>query len=102
MTLPLDSILGSGGTLFGMAKKITIEQLAEMTQNEFSAVRREMDGGFREMREMVGSVLKIAENIEGRIGEVRTLRSVDIPEIRVRLDTLENDMRKVKVKVHIR
>ncbi len=120
----LDKAFGNGSILTRMAGKMTIEKLVQMTQNEFSAVRQEMRGGFsairqemrdefsavrqemrggfREVQELVGAVLKVVENVEGRVGEVHSLRSVDIPEIRTRLDMLEEDMKKVKVKVHVR
>ncbi|MBI4137926.1 MAG: hypothetical protein HY472_01615 [Candidatus Sungbacteria bacterium] len=84
-----------------MAKsKMTIDKLAGMTQRGFIDVEerlsKKMDKGFSEMRTVVGAVLKIAENIEGRVDDVHSLRYVDIPELRSKIDALEERTEKLE------
>jgi len=81
-----------------MAKsKMTIDKLAEMSQTEFLALHKKIDN----VGEISKAILKVVENIEGRVGDVHSLRYVDIPELRSRIDILEEDVEKIKEKVKI-
>lgn len=82
-------------------EEVTIEKLAQISQKEFITLEKKMDDGFNELKQMVGSVLHIVENIEGRMGEVHTVGRVDMPDLRDRVEILEGDMKNVKEKILI-
>lgn len=87
-----------------MEKKITIEKLAKMTQDEFRAVHTEMHEMKTEMREMkgvLGEVLEVVKSTHEMMADVRTIRRIDLPELDNRIESLEHDMIKVKEKVKI-
>ncbi len=50
-------------------KKITIEELARMSQNQFAAIQKEMRSGFGELRQQMGG---LREEIHQGFAEMRT------------------------------
>lgn len=54
-----------------MPKKITIEQLARMTQEEFGAVRKEMHDGFKRMDDGFKAVASILDLMRADIRDIK-------------------------------
>ena len=82
--------------------KITIETLAEMSQREFSAVRSEMDSGFRKVhednsilrRDMEAGFHGLSSGMKIIIGQLKEIREdvIELHDLRSRIERLEKKM----------
>ena len=101
-------------------QRMTIEDLAGMTQRGFTDVENRLterietgfkginerfqgiNERFKGMDEKLGLVLEMVKSIDEGMIETRTLRRVDVPAMESRVGMLENDVKKIKVKLNIR
>jgi hypothetical protein len=67
-------------------KKITIEKLAEMTQQEFLALTKKMA-----TKDDVTLILSAIENLSGQIADVKqsTLSAIDVVRLEERVEAIE-------------
>ena len=63
-----------------MPKKITIEQLAKMTQEEFGAARKEMHDGFKRMDDGFKAVASILDLMRADIRDIKITLSAFNPQ----------------------
>ena len=82
-------------------KKITINVLAEMTQRGLQDVEQRLTGKIDRVEQISLSILKVVENIQGRIGEVHTVARVDIPDMREKQERLEKRTEGVEKRVRV-
>jgi hypothetical protein len=70
-------------------KKMTIEQLAEMTQQEFFALDKKMA-----TKDDVTLILSAIENLSGQMADVKqsTLSAIDIVRLEERVDVIEKKL----------
>jgi hypothetical protein len=70
-------------------KKITIEQLAEMTQKEFLALDKKMA-----TKDDVKLILSAIENLSGQIADVKqsTITAIDYVRLETRLEVVEKKL----------
>ena len=70
-------------------KKITIETLAEMTQQEFLALDKKMA-----TKDDVKLILSAIENLSGQIADVKqsTLSAIDLVRLEERVDVIEKKL----------
>ena len=101
-----------------MVKRITIEQLAEMTNKQFDmvekrfdrvekrfdkvATKEEMQNGFKEINENVKdtleSIIEAIDNLGGRIDDVKqsTVSVLDYVRLEQRVEVLEDEFHETK------
>jgi hypothetical protein len=80
-----------------MAKqKITIEKLAEMSQQEFLDIKKSMAAGFADVHSDIKLVLSAIENLSGQITDVKqtTRNAFDYALLEGRVEALEKQMEK--------
>jgi len=86
-------------------KKMTIETLAAATQEQFLALERKVDSGFKEVRkDMKEGFHIVLEEVKGLRDDVKIARQatrIDNAGVIERLEKLETDTKKVKEKVKI-
>ena len=70
-------------------KKITIEKLAEMTQQEFLALTKKMA-----TKDDVKLILSAIENLSGQIADVKqsTLSAIDVVRLEERVEVIEQKL----------
>ena len=88
-----------------MAKKITIDTLAQLVEERAQGIEQKMatKDELRETKELVHEVLALVKNIDGKMGDVQksTASALEVVNIDVRVDALEADMKRVKEKVKL-
>ena len=84
-----------------MPEKITIEKLAAMTQRGLQDVEQRLSEKITGVMEVSKAILKVVQNIEGRIAEVHTVGRVDMPEVREKLEKLEKRIQRIEKKVGV-
>ncbi len=84
-----------------MPKKLTFERLAAMTQHGLKDVEQRLGEKIDGVMDISKAILKVVENIEGRIGEVHTVVRVDMPEVREKLETFEKRIDRIEKKVGV-
>ena len=88
-----------------MAKKITLDTLAQLVEERAQGIEQKMatKDALRETKELVHEVLALVKNIDGKIGDVQksTASALEVVNIDVRVDALEADMKRVKEKVKL-
>ena len=80
-----------------MAKqKITIEQLAEMSQQEFLDIKKSIATGFADGHSDIKLVLSAIGNLSGQITDVKhtTRNAFDYARLEGRVEALEKQMEK--------
>ena len=73
-------------------------------KGELDGVKGELDGVKDELKDMkilIGAMYETVKSIDEGMVEVRTMKKVDIPELRADVDLLMEDMERVKQKVKI-
>ena len=74
-------------------KKMTIETLAEISQQEFLAIKKEM--ATKDDVQAVGkAILHAIDNLSGQIADVKqsTLHAIDVVRLEERVDTIEQKL----------
>ncbi len=73
--------------------KITIEKLAEMTQQEFIEIKQTM-ATKQDLREVGSEILSAIENLSGQIADVKqsTLHAIDFVRLEERVDMIEQKL----------
>ena len=82
-------------------KKITIDALAQMTEERIQGVEKEVREGFGSMKESFGLVLEILNGLRDDVKQARGASNVEYGGLREKVEALENDVRKIKQKVKI-
>ena len=74
-------------------KKITIEKLAEMTQQEFVAINQKM-ATKDDLQAMGKLILNAIDNLSGQIADVKqsTLSAIDFVRLEERVDIIEKKL----------
>ena len=74
-------------------KKITIEKLAEMTQQEFVAINQKM-ATKDDLQAMGKLILNAIDNLSGQIADVKqsTLSAIDFVRLEERVDVIEKKL----------
>ena len=74
-------------------KRITIEKLAEMTQQEFLALNKKM-ATKDDVRVMGKAILEAIDNLNGQIADVNhsTLSAIDFVRLEERVDVIEKKL----------
>ena len=74
-------------------KKITIEKLAEMTQQEFVALNQKM-ATKDDLRDLGKTILDAIDNLSGQIADVKqsTLSAIDFVRLEERVDVIEQKL----------
>ncbi|MGH8065442.1 MAG: hypothetical protein ACRERE_09415 [Candidatus Entotheonellia bacterium] len=75
-------------------EKMTIEKLAEMSQREFSEIRKTMATGFVDVRGDLKLVLSAIENLSGQIADVKASlpSALDFARLEGRVDGIEKKL----------
>jgi len=88
-----------------MAKKITLDTLAQLVEERAQGIEQKMatKDELRETKELVHEVLALVKNIDGKMGDVQksTASTLEVVNIDVRVDAREADMKRVKEKVKL-
>ena len=88
-----------------MAKKMTIEMLAQMTEERMQGVEKEMKEGFssvnKNMKDNFGLMLEVMNGLRDDVKQARGASNVEYAGLREKVEALEEDVRKIKEKVKI-
>jgi hypothetical protein len=88
-----------------MNKNMTIDKLAQLVEERAQGIEQKMatKDELRETKELVHEVLALVKNIGEKIGDIQksTASLLEVANIDVRVDALEEDVRKIKEKVKI-
>jgi archaellum component FlaC len=85
-----------------MAKKITIEKLAEMSQREFTAIRGEVAEGFARVDKRFDGMEKRIDGLDNKfdnLAEVLRLMHADLKEIKSDVQLVHFDYTELKTRV---
>jgi hypothetical protein len=74
-------------------KKMTIETLAEMSQQEFLAIKKQM-ATKDDLQAVAKAILDAIDNLSGQIADVkqRTLSAIDFVRLEERVDVIEKKL----------
>jgi hypothetical protein len=87
------SYLPPFSTSWARAKKMTIETLAEMSQQEFLAIKKQM-ATKDDLQAVAKAILDAIDNLSGQVADVkqRTLSAIDFVRLEERVDVIEKKL----------
>jgi hypothetical protein len=87
-----------------MAKNMTIDALAQLTEERMQEVEREVKEGFRSVNENFGLVLKVLDGLRDDVKQSRAASRVEyaeLVELKEDAEALKEDVRKIKKKMKV-
>ena len=84
-----------------MVKKMTIESLAQITEERIQGVENEVRAGFQAMKENFGMVIEVMNGLRDDVKQSNMARKVEVAQLQAKDEELEAEIKKIKQKVKI-
>jgi hypothetical protein len=88
-----------------MAKKITIDVLAQLVEEWTQGFEKRIKGVEEKIatKELVLAVMALVKNIDEKMGDIKasTASALEVANIELRMDAMERDIKKIKGKVKV-